>query len=197
MTIVIKFNPDKYSIFTSNNTVHGGKQSSESGSCLIERHSSHSQEEEEESLPLQHCTVVTSTSACHPLPQHQQAVWAVLCGSLQQVFRCSGRHPDPGVWLGEQQHQQATHTGCLVHVSHNASGDTARNTQSHFRGQRHGDLSNAAHHTTARTVVICAASHHETLLYLLACLPATFLGHYSRRGSGDQQADTPTAVLIA
>ncbi|MPC72103.1 hypothetical protein E2C01_066396 [Portunus trituberculatus] len=37
MTIAMKLNHHKYSIFTSNNTLHRGKQSLESGSCLIER----------------------------------------------------------------------------------------------------------------------------------------------------------------
>ncbi|MPC93810.1 hypothetical protein E2C01_088952 [Portunus trituberculatus] len=37
MTIAIKLNHHKYSILTSNNTLHGGKQFLESGSYLIER----------------------------------------------------------------------------------------------------------------------------------------------------------------
>ncbi|MPC73722.1 hypothetical protein E2C01_068059 [Portunus trituberculatus] len=35
--ISIKLNHHKYSILTSNNTLRRGEQSSESGSCLIER----------------------------------------------------------------------------------------------------------------------------------------------------------------
>ncbi|MPC89711.1 hypothetical protein E2C01_084668 [Portunus trituberculatus] len=37
MTIAIKLNNHKYSVLTSSNTLHRGKQSPESGSCLTER----------------------------------------------------------------------------------------------------------------------------------------------------------------
>ncbi|MPC92505.1 hypothetical protein E2C01_087597 [Portunus trituberculatus] len=37
MTIAIELNHYKYSVLTSNNTLHRGKQASESGSHLIER----------------------------------------------------------------------------------------------------------------------------------------------------------------